>query len=64
MKKEFFVKTGANQEKVQKVLAKLSKEQLASIAGGEYGNTPFSDYGSEDPLYVRYGNYAESTRPR
>lgn len=67
MDKKHFVKPGADKEKIQRVLAKLSKEQLASIVGGEFGETPFGDNGSYkdiDPPYIKYANYSESTQPR
>lgn len=67
MEKKLFVKPGADKDKIQRVLAKLSKEQLASIVGGEFGATPFGESGSYndiDPPYIKYANYSESTQPR
>ena len=57
MKKNFFVNPDSEKEKVKNALGKLSKEELATILGGEFGAAPYDADGS-DPL--AYSNYAQS----
>ncbi|WP_104381332.1 hypothetical protein [Sphingobacterium sp. HMA12] len=57
MKKNFFLNPGSDKEKVKNALGKLSKEELATILGGEFGAAPYDADGS-DPL--AYSNYAQS----
>ncbi|WP_223582989.1 MULTISPECIES: hypothetical protein [unclassified Sphingobacterium] len=64
MKKNFFLNLGSEKEKVKNALEKLTKEELATILGGEFGAAPYDADGSGPIGYSNYADTVYVSRPR